>query len=70
MKIKPEVNFQHARAGSTEADVDQHDQQSLQKWALILGLSNAELLEAIKKYGGLVKNIRRGLREKKKNKAA
>lgn len=69
MKIKSEINFQSSTTSSTDANVDQQDQQSLEKWCLILGVTKEELLEAIREHGSLIRNIRRGLR-KKRNEAA
>jgi hypothetical protein len=45
------------------AVIDTMDDQSLEKWGEILHLSQAELQEAIKDYGTIVRDIRRGLRK-------
>jgi hypothetical protein len=65
MKIKPEIGFQFSQASPMDANVDQNDQQSLEKWCLILGVTKEELLMAIREHGNQIKNIRKGLRKKK-----
>lgn len=67
MKIKSEIGFQFSNTSSTEANVDQNDSKSLEKWCLILGVTKDELIQAIREHGNLIKNIRKGLREKNKN---
>jgi hypothetical protein len=70
MKIKTEIGFQFSSASAMDANVDQQDQQSLEKWCLILGVTKAELLIAIREHGNQIKNIRKGLRKKKEDQAA
>jgi predicted transcriptional regulator len=70
MKVKSEINFQFSASASGDANVDQHDQQSLAKWALILGVTKEELLQAVKEHGHLIRDIRKGMRNKKKDHAA
>jgi len=67
MKIKTEIGFHSSSTSSTDANVDQNDQQSLERWCLILGVTKAELLEAIGQHGNVIRNIRKGLRQKKKD---
>lgn len=70
MKIKTEIGFQNSAASAMDANVDQQDQQSLEKWCLILGVTKEELLMAIREHGNQIKNIRKGLRKKKEDQAA
>ena len=44
-----------------EAVIDDSNSESLEKWATILHLSQAELLNAIKDFGPVVRHIRKGL---------
>lgn len=50
--------------GSTDgqAHVDIQDEQNLRKWEEVLHLSRGELIEAVKSFGPLVRDIRLGLR--------
>jgi hypothetical protein len=43
------------------AEVDVADQQSLEKWAQVLDLSLPELHQAVRQFGPVIKDIRRGL---------
>ncbi len=70
MKIKSEIGFQFSSTSSTDASVDHNDPRSLEKWCLVLGVTKEELLEAMREHGHLIKDIRRGLRQKKKDRAA
>ena len=70
MKIKSEIDFQFSSQSSVGASVDQQDQRGVEKWCAILGLNKEELLEAIKLHGNQIRDIRRGLRQKKKDRAA
>jgi hypothetical protein len=70
MKIKSEIGFQFSSASSADANLDQSNQQSLDKWCIVLGVTKEELLAAIKEYGSAIKDIRKGLSEKKKDQAA
>ncbi len=44
------------------AVININDEESLSKWETILALSRSELIEAIKNFGPVVRDIRRGLR--------
>ena len=70
MKIKSEISFQFSNSSLTDASVDQQNPQSLEKWCLILGVTKEELLAAIREHGHVIRDIRRGLRQKKKDRAA
>lgn len=43
------------------AVIDEHSEESLQKWETLLHLERSELLTAIKQFGPVVRDIRRGL---------
>jgi hypothetical protein len=68
LKVKIGIGLSTSAGPSTGASVDQEDQQSLDKWCLILGVTKAELLGLIQQYGTQIKDIRRGQREREKNK--
>ncbi len=51
------------------AKVDPSNEESLELWCKSLEISRSELLEAIKRYGVMVREIRQGLLSEK-NKAA
>lgn len=51
------------------AKIDPHNEESLVWWEKSLMLSRAELKEAIKKYGVVVRDIRRGLVNEKQDAA-
>ena len=70
MKIKTEISSQQAGLSASGASVDQENKESLDKWCLILGVTRDELLEAIKEHGNQIKDIRKGFRQKRNNKAA
>ncbi len=44
------------------AVIDVNDESSLLKWEAVLGLSRSEIIEAVKNFGPVVRDIRRGLR--------
>jgi hypothetical protein len=51
------------------AVIDPKDDKSVEKWSRVLHLSWTELHDAIREYGPVVRDIRRGLR-KNQNEAA
>lgn len=46
---------------TNSASVDPSNEESLSKWQKNLGISRQELLDAIKLYGTVTRDIRRGL---------
>lgn len=40
--------------------VDVADSENIEKWAKVLGISEAELLSSVEEYGSVVADIRRG----------
>jgi len=53
--------------GPKASAVNIEDEESLEYWAKSLEVSRAELIEAVKLYGNVVQNIRRGLIQNKKS---
>lgn len=49
----------------TPGEIDPSSEEGLQKWESVLELSRVELLHAIKDFGPVVRDIRRGLRARK-----
>lgn len=48
-----------------QAIIDVNSPESLEKWAQVLELSPPELLQAIKEFGPVVRDIRRGFLDRK-----
>lgn len=55
---------------SAQARIDINSEESLEKWASNLHLERKELLAAIKEFGPVVRDIRRGLLNSRKDEAA
>lgn len=55
---------------SQPATIDVNNKIALLNWCNILGISEKDLLAAVKEYGPRVRDIRKGLREAQENKAA
>lgn len=53
-----------------DAVINIDSEDSLSKWESVLHLSRAELLSAIKDFGPVVRDIRRGLRARNQDEAA
>ena len=53
-----------------EGTVDVKDEESLKKWSYVLGITKSELVDAVKEFGPIVRNIRRGLNSSQDNQAA
>lgn len=66
MKISTGVdrNPQHQAGKEQEARVDISDEASRKRWSEVLHLTEEELVEAVKAYGPVVRNIRIGLRSR------
>jgi hypothetical protein len=47
---------------SAPAKIDVNSEESLAKWEAVLHLSRSDLMNAIKEFGPMVRDIRRGLR--------
>lgn len=47
---------------SPDAKVDPNSEESLERWGRVLELSRAQLIQAVKDFGPIVRNIRLGLR--------
>lgn len=50
---------------SKPAVIDVNDKVAFANWCNVLGLSEKDLLSAIREYGPMVRDIRRGLRAEK-----
>lgn len=50
--------FQDSRIGR----VDVSDSDSIQKWATVLGISEAELVNSVEEFGSVIADIRKGRR--------
>lgn len=44
--------------------VDVADSENIEKWATVLGISEAELLISVEEFGSVVADIRRGRKQK------
>lgn len=56
--------------GGPNARVDVESVEDIQKWSGVLDITKAELLEAIEKYGPVVRDIRIGLLKERSDEAA
>lgn len=68
VRVKTSINFASTTTSSTGAQADQQNKKNMEKWCQILGLTESELLVAIREFGTQIKDIRRGLRERGNNK--
>jgi hypothetical protein len=51
------------------AFVDLQSEESIKKWQEVLKMTRSELVYAVEEFGPLIKNIRRGLRNRKNDAA-